>query len=96
MAERKSGPTPPKKRVTFAIEAPDAREVHLVGNFNNWTPKKHPMTKDKSGTWKKALMLEPNLYEYKFLVDGEWRQDALNDRTRPNCFGTVNNVLQLS
>lgn len=96
MAETKSGQKTPKKRVTFAIEAPGAKEVDLVGDFNHWTPKKHPMAKDKNGTWKKALMLEPNVYEYKFLVDGEWRQDVLNSRTRLNCFGTVNNILQLS
>jgi hypothetical protein len=41
-------------------------------------------------------MLFPRKYEYKFLIDGEWKEDPRNDKTYPNCFGTHNSVLDLT
>ncbi|MCR5010749.1 MAG: 1,4-alpha-glucan branching protein GlgB [Lachnospiraceae bacterium] len=34
-----------QKGVFFGVWAPHAREVHVVGNFNNWDTSAHPMTK---------------------------------------------------
>lgn len=84
-----------KKKVTFSIEAADAGQVILAGDFNGWNTKKHPMKKDGNGVWKKSVMLPSDVYEYKFLVDGNWREDPANDKTCPNCFGTFNNVLSV-
>jgi 5'-AMP-activated protein kinase regulatory beta subunit len=53
------------------------------------------MKKDNNGKWTKAVLLLPGQYEYKFLVDGKWKQDPQNDRIRPNRFGTYNNVFNL-
>ena len=33
--------------------------------------------------------------EYKFVVDGEWRNDPNNDQVVHNSFGTLNNLLTL-
>ena len=85
-----------RRRAIFSLEAPDANQVLLGGDFNQWNENAHPMKKDESGVWKKALMLEPGRYEYKFLVDGQWRNDPNNDQTCANCFGTHNNVLVIS
>ena len=85
-----------KRRVTFSLEAPTANEVSLGGDFNNWDAIAHPMEKDANGVWKKTLVLPPARYEYKFLVDGRWRNDPKNDQTCPNCFGTQNNVINVS
>ena len=41
-------------------------------------------------------MLFPGNHEYKFLVDGQWREDPSNERLCPNCFGTYNSVINLS
>ena len=82
-----------RRRVTFLYQAPDADEVILMGDFNNWNSKKHPMKKDAEGTWKKIVMLWPGGWEYKFLVDGKWRLDPANDRICPNCYGTKNNMV---
>jgi 1,4-alpha-glucan branching enzyme len=48
-----------KQRVNFLFEAPDAKEVLLGGDSNQWNANTHPMKKDESGVWKKAVMLEP-------------------------------------
>ena len=85
-----------RRRVTFAMEAAGAREVILMGDFNNWNPNKHPMKSDANGMWNKTVMLPAGTYEYKFLIDGNWRLDPQNSRTCPNCFGSQNNVLNLS
>ena len=41
-----------KEGIYFAVWAPHAREVHLVGDFNGWNPEANPMTKiPDSGIW---------------------------------------------
>jgi 1,4-alpha-glucan branching enzyme len=84
------------QKVIFSIAAPKAKEVFLAGDFNNWDHKAHPMKKDSNGVWKKSVMLSPKQYEYKFLVDGDWKEDPQNDQICSNCFGTVNSVYNLS
>ena len=88
-SNQKSG----RRRVIFALESPDAKEVILMGDFNQWNPKKHPMKKNKNGVWNKTTMLFPGTYEYRFMVDGQWKNDPNNNQTRTNRFGTKNNVI---
>ncbi len=84
-----------RRRVSFSFDAVDAREVILVGEFNNWNPRKHAMKHNGQGTWNKTVILAPGRYEYKFFVDGDWRIDPKNNQTCSNCFGTQNSVLIL-
>jgi 1,4-alpha-glucan branching enzyme len=85
-----------RKRVTMALKAPHAEAVSLMGDFNGWNRKVHPMKQEADGIWKKIIMVQPGRYEYRFLVDGEWWNDPANDNICSNCFGTVNNVLEIS
>ena len=85
-----------RKRVTFSFESNNAKEVILMGDFNKWNPKTHPMKRDGNGLWTRTLIIPPGRYEYKFLVDGIWAEDPCNDQHRPNCFGTYNSVLNLA
>jgi 5'-AMP-activated protein kinase regulatory beta subunit len=96
MSKIKSKQKIKRKRWTFSLDAVEAKEVLLMGDFNNWSPKKHPMRKGEDGMWNKMVMLPPGDYEYKFLVDGQWREDPQNDHLCPNCFGTYNSVINLS
>ena len=64
-----------KRRVMMALKALGASEVFLMGDFNNWNDKIHPMKRNEKGLWVKAVMLPSGRYEYKFLVDGEWWND---------------------
>ena len=84
-----------KKRITFKLEASEAREAILAGDFNNWDLTKHIMKKDNKGTWSKIVTLAPGRYEYKFLVDGQWQNDPGNDQMVANSFGTLNNILTI-
>lgn len=62
---------------TFAIAAPGAREVRLVGDFSAWQPISL-FDHDRDGVWSVTVALPPGRYEYAFLVDGRWvGQDPL-------------------
>lgn len=84
-----------RRKVSFSFETFIAKEVILMGDFNKWDPHIHPMKKDENGTWTKSVMIPPGRYEYKFLIDGNWKEDPNNDQTCANCFGTFNSVLNL-
>ena len=96
MSQIKSKGRIKRKRVTFSLNLSDAEKVVLMGDFNDWNPKKHPMKKDDKGMWNKYVLLPPGRYEYKFLVDGQWLEKPQNSQICSNCFGTYNNVLFVS
>ena len=93
MSKKKQEKKTQKKRITFKLEASEAKEAILVGDFNSWDLKKHTMKKDNKGSWAKIVTLAPGRYEYKFLVDGQWQNDPNNDQMVANSFGTQNNIL---
>lgn len=97
MAERrtKSPARPRKKRVTFTLVGPDATSVLVTGTFCDWQTQSCALKKDRKGTWKTTMSLLPGRYEYRFLVDGEWRDDPNCGERVPNPFGTENCVLHV-
>ena len=80
------------KRVQFEFPAPEANEVYVAGDFNNWDAVAHPMKKDKKGLWKTTVSLKPGRYEYRFLKDGNWENDPACSCCVPNEFGSQNCV----
>ena len=96
MTKSKSKQNPKRRRITLSLEAPQAGQVHLMGDFNRWNAKFHSMKKDENGLWNKIVVLTPGRYEYKFLVDGQWQNDPRNVESCYNCFGTHNNILNVS
>ncbi len=89
-------PAPSNRLKDFVIKAGSAREVYLVGDFNNWavTPESLLWQKEE-GVWEKRLSLEPGRYRYKFLVDGHWKTDPNNDHLEPNPYGGLDSVLEI-
>ena len=82
-----------RRKVSFSLEAPEANEVILMADFNQWEPGRHIMNRNEQGVWEKTAMLPPGRYEYRFLVDGRWQNDPNNPDFCDNCFGTRNNLL---
>lgn len=82
-----------RQRIVFSLFAPDANRVCLMGDFNGWDEKKHPMRKNENGIWEKTTMLLPGSYEYKFIVDSKWQTDPKNERVIMNPFGAYNNII---
>jgi len=95
MARKVKKSTPKRRRIEFSLEMPAAQQVILMGDFNRWDPKTHPMRKDTDGVWRKMVMIFPGRYEYRFWVDGEWYNDLHNPQRCPNCFGSENNVIEV-
>ncbi len=61
----------------FALAAPGARSVALMGDFSAWQPIQLS-DPDGDGVWVVSLALPPGRYQYAFLVDGKWvGQDPL-------------------
>jgi hypothetical protein len=57
------------RTVTLRLNAPKATEVTLSGNITVDKPTM-PMTKDEKGVWSITVgPLEPDIYEYSFVVD---------------------------
>ena len=92
-ALKKRGKSQTKTETVFTLEAPQAEQVCIVGSFNDWDPTANTLGYDEDGRWGCTLALEPGEYEYRFVVDGEWRDDPENLLRRPNGFGTENCVL---
>ena len=74
------------------IDAP-GKVVAVAGSFNNWQPEKELHDKHGDGHYRCRLLLVPGEYQYKFLVDGEWRSDSENPDFVPNEFGSLNSIL---
>lgn len=96
MQKEKTRSKEKRKKVSFTLDAPQMNEVFLMGDFNEWNMKKHPMKMGKQGKWEKIVYLQPGRYEYKFLADGVWRLDPNNFLTCTNSFGTDNNIILVS
>ncbi|MEX2205624.1 MAG: sugar phosphate nucleotidyltransferase [Myxococcota bacterium] len=85
--------------MAFGYRAPNARAVCLSGTFNDWSSNATPMRRDARGNWSLSLRLRPGRYEYKLVVDGEWRCEsacALDTHCVPNAFGTTNRLLEVA
>lgn len=77
----------------FVLVAPQAASVSLVGDFNDWDPKRSPM-QTAQGVWATVLRLAPGRYRYAFLVNGtEWRADPAAPPARDDEFGTPGSVV---
>ena len=80
-------------RIAFTLTAPEAQNVFLVGDFNSWDEKSHPLKRNSNGRWKITISLTPGRYEYRLLVDGAWKNDPKCTRFASNPFGQENCIL---
>ncbi|HEX7901132.1 MAG TPA: isoamylase early set domain-containing protein [Planctomycetota bacterium] len=89
-------PVSPLKNVSIAARLDGAREVLVTGDFTNWNGSAVPLSRTTDGTWTATLKLAPGEYQYRLLVDGQWRDHAEAPRRVPNPFGTENCVLTVA
>ena len=81
-----------KTKETFELNEPNATAVELLGDFTNWEEQPILLRRQKSGLWRATVPLDPGEHEYRFRVDGQWRDDANSDGRRRNPFGGENCV----
>jgi len=69
-----------------------AKNVSLVGNFNNWNPYKHVMKYRGAGEFSIRIRLKPGIYAYCFVVDDNWVSDPKNLKQFRDSVGNIVSV----
>ena len=100
MTTEKSQTTPPRHRKTLRVHLefidPMAESVCIAGTFNDWRPEATLMVHLGAGRWVKDLSLPPGTYEYRLVVDGEWKPDPQASEKITNSFGGCNSLLKVA
>jgi len=79
--------------VTFSLVAPQARQVCVAGDFNQWSMEADCMLRSGDG-WSVRIVLAPGRYSYAFVTDKvHWQPDPAAVLKEDNGFGTENSVL---
>jgi len=80
--------------ISFKLNGyPNAKNVFVAGDFTNWKPNKIRLNKSGDG-WVATVKFSAGNYSYKFVVDGQWILDPLNQNHtvvdgETNCFLAV-------
>lgn len=82
-----------KGNVEFVLKGRGkANQVILSGTFNDWNERDFKMIKN-GDVWKLKLKMPTGIYEYKFIVDGDWITDPANKFRVQNQHYTYNSIL---
>lgn len=68
-----------------------AKDIYLSGTFNEWSTLKTRMVKSDSG-WHAMLPLLPGKHQYKYIIDGMWKEDPRNNLRENDGQGGYNSV----
>ena len=86
--------------VKFTLWAPNARSVSVIGDFNHWNPRTHPMEKTSPNNWTKFIpsLKEGEIYKYRITTPhGETKTKsdpyAFYSELRP---ATASKIVQLN
>ncbi|MGH0032234.1 MAG: AAA family ATPase [Myxococcota bacterium] len=86
-----------RREVVVHFSDPRAHDVRIAGDFNGWVPDKGVRSlieaEGPRRVWTKILQLPPGTYEYRYVVDGEWREDPENPKVTTSSVGGRNSVL---
>ncbi len=87
--------TKPVCKVTFSVEAKEAIQASVIGDFNNWNPEEGTLNKLKNGTFKGVFSIDKDAsYEFKYIIDGAFVNETESDSFLWNEFsGNENGVL---
>ena len=81
--------------VTFrfpTVLTPAAQRVSLIGPFNGWTPRVHPLAKAGDYWWTITVYVPAGRVVYLFEVDGITWLDPQDDGRIPNGWGSEYSV----
>ena len=93
IAASKAPKTVGARRVPIEVHADMASNVVITGDFNRWSKEGVRLSYDGFRTWRTVLKLAPGEYQYRLIVDDQWRDHPEAVKRLPNPFGTVNCVL---
>ena len=80
----------------FQVFCKDAEWVHVVGDFNHWSPHATPMRQIKPGVWRVELRLPPGEYRFRYLTSNQgWITDWAAFGVERNRFGEWDSLLHV-
>jgi hypothetical protein len=74
---------------SIRVRLPHARQVALIGDFNDWNSAAHPLVQVAPGLWERAVNLPAGKHRYAFFVVEDARHDGGVPRTRVEGEGAV-------
>lgn len=84
-----------RRTVRFTMAAPQAVDVALIGDFNDWDARANPLRR-QAGEWSVTLRLPPGRYRYAFVLDGRrWVADPGTPQAEDE-FGTPTSAITIS
>ena len=82
-----------KLKQSFSIKSAEAMSVMLLGDFTDWEKRPISLARQADGVWRAVVPLPPGTYHYRFMVDGEWRDDPACTLRVANPYGSENSVV---
>jgi 1,4-alpha-glucan branching enzyme len=85
-------------KVSFRVDAKDAKgakNIQVLGDFNQWNQSSIFMKELKSGDFSQTISLEQGKdYQFRYLINGKhWVNDAEADAKTSNEFNELNDVV---
>ena len=95
MIRKYRSPVPGHVRVVFELPSCVwADRISLTGDFNNWRENDILLQQTRSGVWQAAVDLPFGArYQFRYVVDGQWRTDSHADGISDNIYGTQNSFV---
>jgi len=81
--------------IVFFVFAPEAGEVYVAGDFNDWKVDEDSRMVNHNGTWSRKMYLNLGRYHYRFVIDGKWIEDFNNPARETNPYGELNSLLEI-
>ncbi len=86
---------PKLNQVAFSVNAPEAKDVYVAGDFNGWKLDPGTRMEQDNGVWKKRVKLSAGRYHYRFVIDGKWMEDANNPVSEVNPYGSIDSLIEV-
>jgi len=88
-------------KVTFSVpenQCNGAQKVHVVGEFNDWSPSATPMKRAKNGAFSVAVELKQGCeYQFRYLMDNQrWGNEPEADNYRDTPYGDARNSVVMT
>ena len=83
------------RQVPIVVRAPEAKDVRVTGDFTLWAKRGIRLIHDGIGHWRTVLPLQPGRYQYRLLIDGDWRDHEAATERVANPFGSENCILKV-
>jgi len=80
--------------VRFRFFRPEAQDVHVVGDFNEWQDGQTPMIQTPDGHWELDMDLPEGTFKFRYLADGKWYTDFAAFGVEPSDVG-MDSVLRV-